>query len=106
MDIALHYFDGCPNWKITDQHLRSLIEEKGLDVDITYQRIDTPEAAAVHAFHGSPTILVDGVDPFAEADAPIGLTCRIYQTESGPAGSPSKEQLAAVLASVASGTSS
>ena len=48
--------------------------------------------------HGSPTLLVDGRDPWADAEAPVGLACRIYRTEAGAEGSPSVAQLAEVLA--------
>jgi len=92
MDITLQYFDGCPNWQVTDGHLRALRED-GLDLDVTYELIETPEAAAEAGFRGSPTVLVDGIDPFADPDAPVGLSCRVYRTDDGFAGSPSREQL-------------
>lgn len=44
-------------------------------------------------FSGSPTILVDGQDPFADQDAPIGLACRLYATEEGLQGAPTIAQL-------------
>lgn len=93
MEITLQYFDDCPNWKVTDRHLHSFIAEQALDATVRYQLIDTPEAAAEHGFRGSPSVLIDGSDPFAEPDAPVGLSCRIYLTESGPAGSPTIHQL-------------
>jgi hypothetical protein len=93
MEITLQYFDNCPNWRITDAHLHSLIDDHTLEATVTYQPIDTPKAAAEHRFRGSPTVLIDGVDPFVDADAPVGLSCRIYQTEHGPAGSPTLHQL-------------
>ncbi len=41
----------------------------------------------------SPTVLIDGVDPFADPDAPVGLSCRVYRTAGGVEGSPTLEQL-------------
>ena len=42
--------------------------------------------------------LVNGVDPFAtDADPVGGLSCRVYQTPGGPAGSPTLDQLREVL---------
>lgn len=93
MEITLQYFDGCPNWKTTDAHLTTLIAEHRVDATIRYQLIDTPEAAEQHNFRGSPTVLINDVDPFTDPDAPVGLSCRIYQTEHGPAGSPTLHQL-------------
>jgi hypothetical protein len=48
-------------------------------------------------------VLIDGVDPFANADAPIGLSCRVYQTESGFAGSPTLDQLEQVVVTASRG---
>ena len=94
MDITLQYFDDCPNWKITDRYLQTLVDEQGLDATVHYQLINTPEAAAAeHGFRGSPSVLIDGIDPFAELDALVGLSCRVYVTDSGPAGSPTLHQL-------------
>ena len=91
-EITLQYFDGCPNWKTTAEHLSQLVEE-GLDVTLGYDRIDTHELAIARGFHGSPTVLIDGVDPFSDDDTPVGLACRMYPTGDGPAGSPTLAQL-------------
>jgi hypothetical protein len=98
LDVTLQYFDDCPNYKITDARLRRIITDHRLDTTIAYQLIDTPEAAETHQFRGSPTVLINGVDPFADTDAPVGLACRVYQTELGPAGSPTLNQLEQVIA--------
>lgn len=93
MEIVLQYFDGCPNWQTTDARLRAVMEE--LEVSAPLQHVVIGDAATAEAlgFHGSPTVVIDGVDPFAEPDAPVGLACRIYSTEDGPAGSPTHRQL-------------
>ncbi len=101
MNITLQYFDHCPNWNTTSRYLIELIEELGFEIEIGYQLIETPEAAAEHHFRGSPTVLIDGVDPFANPDAPFGLSCRIYLTDEGTAGSPSRAQLRAALEAAA-----
>jgi hypothetical protein len=97
MEIVLQYFDGCPNWRTTAEDLRALLSE-GLDADIRYELIDTHELAVVRDFHGSPTVLIDGVDLFADDKAQVGLACRIYQTEYGYAGSPTLGQLQTAIA--------
>ena len=97
MEITLEYFDGCPNWQRVDQDLLAIIDELALTTEVRYQLVDTPEAAIEHDFRGSPTIRINDVDPFAEKDAPVGLSCRIYRTEDGLTGSPSREQLAEAL---------
>lgn len=69
MRVTLQYFDDCPNWRVAERC----------------------------RFRGSPSILVDGVDPFAIADHPFGFSCRVYTTPHGPAGSPTIDQLREVL---------
>jgi len=96
MDITLQYLDGCPSWKLVEADLETLASERsGLAVSL--QLIDTPEAAAEFGFRGSPTVLIDGTDPFADTDAPVGLSCRVYRTDNGYVGSPSLEQLRAAI---------
>ncbi len=92
MDITLQYFDGCPGWEQMDAHLEALAAE-GIELRVTYQLIETLEAAAAAGFRGSPTVLVDGTDPFASPDAPVGLSCRVYRSEKGFAGTPTLDQL-------------
>lgn len=90
--VTLQYFEGCPNWQTTEGFLDRLIDE-GVKASVDYQRIDSHEAAIEQGFRGSPTVLVDGVDPFADDNAPVGLACRLYQTEQGLAGSPTLSDL-------------
>lgn len=93
--VELLYFDDCPNWRDADDLLRRVAHE--VDFELTRRLVDTPERAEALQFRGSPSILVDGIDPFATGHEPVGLSCRIYQTPQGPAGSPTLEQLRAVL---------
>lgn len=97
MEITLQYFDGCPNWKTTAEHLTRLGEE-GFGFSVSYELIDTHETAVELGFRGSPTVLIDGRDPFADEDATAGLACRVYRTEDGLTGSPSLLQLRRALA--------
>lgn len=96
MTVKLLYFDGCPNWQIAAERLRGLVDELGLDVVL--EKVETPERAKALGFRGSPTVLLDGHDPFATPDQPVSLACRIYQTPDGPAGAPTVDQLRAALA--------
>ena len=94
--IVIQYFDGCPNWQVADERIHTALRDRD-NVTIAYQRVETAEDAQRLGFAGSPTILIDGIDPFAASDHPIGLTCRVYQTPGGPAGSPTVEQLSRAL---------
>ncbi|CAN5564328.1 hypothetical protein BH23ACT3_BH23ACT3_05080 [soil metagenome] len=97
MKVTLQYFDGCPNWRVAQQHL-SVIARELEGVDISLQQVTTEAEAEQHRFRGSPSILVDGVDPFAGPDDAFGVSCRMYQTPDGPAGSPTLDQLRAAIA--------
>lgn len=97
MDITLLYVEDCPNWKVADERLTAVAAERA-DIRLTRQLVETPAEAERTGFHGSPAILVDGVDVFAEPGAPVGLSCRRYLTPGGYEGAPTLEQLRAVLA--------
>ena len=102
MDVSLLYFDDCPNWKLADQRLAAIAAERP-DVAVTRHRVETAEEAERLRFHGSPSILVDGVDVFAEPDAGVGLSCRVYRTSDGLAGTPTMEQIRDALGVAAEG---
>jgi hypothetical protein len=97
MDVHLLYFDDCPNWQETDQRLHAAIALVGLDVIPVHISVTTPEAAEQWRFRGSPTVLVDGVDPFADEVAPVGLSCRVFLTPDGLRGAPTVDQLVEAL---------
>jgi hypothetical protein len=96
MDVTLLYFDGCPNWTVLDARLAALSVERP-EIRLTRRRVDTVEEAEQVGFHGSPSILVNGVDPFATGATGVGLACRVYQTPDGPAGAPTLDQLRAAI---------
>ena len=95
MDVELLYVDDCPNWRQT----AALLDDLAAELAFTWSAVvvNTPEAAQVVGFHGSPSIHIDGVDPFADPDAPVGLSCRIYRTPMGAAAPPDRSQLRAAL---------
>ena len=50
--------------------------------------VETLAIAADRGFSGSPTILIDGRDPFAAPSVPPALACRVYATHEGLRGVP------------------
>lgn len=98
MDVALLYFDGCPHWTVMAQRVDVALDQLGLENQVVRRvLVQTPEDAERLGFAGSPTILVDGADPFANGSERPGFACRVYRTPDGPAGSPTVDQLVAVL---------
>jgi len=101
VNVTLLYFDGCPSWRVADRRLREALTLVGhRDVRVEHRQVNTPEEAEAVQFHGSPTLLVDGHDPFAPENAPVGLSCRLYRTPHGLAGSPTVQQLSEALLGV------
>lgn len=96
MQTLVVYFEGCPH---AEEARRRLVEVLGEDSLVEMRCVaDAGDAEREH-LHGSPTILIDGVDPFiAQGVAPLASwSCRLYDTESGPAGVPSVAQLRTAL---------
>src|SRR5712691_4567910 len=94
MDVRLLYFDDCPNWRLAESRLNEALAAFGDEAPrVTYQLVSTPEQAERAGFRGSPTILVNGCDPFAGPDDPVGLSCRIYRSPAGVEHAPRVEQL-------------
>lgn len=96
MNIDLWYFQDCPNWKLADQRLNQLAAERP-DITVNRRQVRTVEEAEQIGFHGSPSILINGDDPFADHNTRIGWACRLYDTADGPQGAPTLQQLREVI---------
>jgi hypothetical protein len=98
MQIAILYFEGCPNHTPTVERVKQIAAEMGLTVPVREVPITTPEEAEQRRFLGSPTVLVNGVDidPHASQQARYGLSCRVYP---GVSGLPPDEMIRAALQS-------
>ncbi|MCE0508918.1 MULTISPECIES: thioredoxin family protein [Microbacterium] len=103
MEITLQYFDGCPNWQTTEERLAVITAERS-DITVSRQLIETQAEAETVDFRGSPTLLADGVPLFPVPEAPPGLSCRVYLTPAGLAGSPTTEQIRDAIVNVEAGT--
>lgn len=102
MDVRLLYFDDCPSWRLADERLTEALARTGrADTPIIRRQVTTSEQADELSFRGSPTVLLDGQDPCAEPDSPVGLSCRLYVTPDGLVGAPTIDQLVAAVAAVA-----
>lgn len=97
MKIELLHVVDCPNTGIAEANARAALDALGLGtVLVELVTIRTETEATDAPFGGSPTILVDGVDLFPTV--PVrALACRVYATESGFAGAPTRAQIEAAL---------
>jgi hypothetical protein len=110
MQIKILYFDGCPSWETAANRVRTVLAELGR-ADIAVQGEDVHQSSHVSPeWAGSPTVLLDGHDPFREGDGPLadllerGLepaagrdACRMYLTTDGLEPAPSVDQLRTAL---------
>lgn len=100
MELTVVSVPGCPNVPLLEERLAQVLAEleTGEQVAIARHTAGDAEHAARWQLHGSPTLLIDGADPFADPSAPIGLACRVYRDEhDGTEGAPSLAALREVL---------
>lgn len=63
--VTVLYFDGCPHWQAVLERVRLAADRVGVAVELEPVAVDTDQDVRRLAFSGSPTVLVDGRDPFA-----------------------------------------
>lgn len=96
--IAILHTPGCPNVALVRQRLAdALARFSGPAPRVAVEEIASPDEADRRDFHGSPALLVDGIDPFAGPETPAAFACRTYRTETGVEGAPSVDQIVAAL---------
>lgn len=100
MELTVVTVPDCPNAPALEERLAHVLAELDAagQVSITRHTVTDAEQAARRRMRGSPTLLVDGMDPFADPGVPTGLACRIYRGEHGRVeGAPSVAELRRVL---------
>jgi hypothetical protein len=94
MNLEVLHGPDCPN---LTPLLERLVEVT--DLPVATRVIETDADAAAFGMAGSPTLLIDGVDPFTTpGQCECGVSCRLYRDQDGrivPA--PSVEQLRAAI---------
>lgn len=96
--ITILHTPGCPNVALVRQRLAdALARFPGPAPRVAVEEIASPDEADRRDFHGSPALLVDGIDPFAGPETPAAFACRTYRTETGIEGAPSVDQIVTAL---------
>jgi hypothetical protein len=67
VNVQLLSVDGCPHWKETEVRLGEALDLLGDPSTIELLRVERPDDAARMQFPGSPSIRLNGSDPFASA---------------------------------------
>ncbi|MGA5148184.1 organomercurial lyase [Streptomyces griseoincarnatus] len=92
MRITVLTVPDCPNAPLVRERITAALDGRQADLELIEVRQEAE--AARWGMTGSPTVLVDGVDPFVVAGAPASVSCRLYRDEEGRAGgAPSIEAL-------------
>lgn len=87
----------CPNAPALAERLAEALAGQPA-VPVVRRVITDAAGAAIWGMHGSPTVLVNGQDPFAAPGMPPALACRMYRSENGSLeGAPSVTALRRVL---------
>ncbi|MDA8268039.1 MAG: thioredoxin family protein [Actinomycetota bacterium] len=96
--ITILHTPGCPNVSLVRQRLADAVTRLGEPAPhVIVEEITDPDEASRRGFCGSPTLLIDGLDPFTRPESPPAFACRTYRTEAGIEGAPSIDQIAAAL---------
>lgn len=92
MKLILLAVPDCPNTAVFEQRLAVALAGHP---DMVRRREVTDEREAARAgMCGSPTLLINGVDPFAVPGQVPGLACRLYRDATGrAAGAPPVEAI-------------
>lgn len=89
MEIEVLTVADCPHRDIALDRVRDALRiAKRPEVRVIERQIDDLDAARASGMHGSPTILVDGRDPFAPEGTEPSLSCRLYRSMDGTDGAP------------------
>lgn len=84
MRVELLWWEGCPSYPETLEHLERVLVEEGVDAEVDLVEVESDEQARRERFPGSPTVRLDGVDAFPPEDTePFSLTCRVYRLRDG-----------------------
>lgn len=97
MRLEILQVPDCPNVAVLENRIGQAIAGKPVAVDIEHHVVTDQEQAVAAGMTGSPTLLIDGRDPFAVAGSVPSLSCRLYPTADGLDGAPSVPALRAAL---------
>jgi len=98
MQVELLWFAGCPSYLRAQALLAQVLREEGIDAPIEMIQVHDDAEAIALKFLGSPTIRLNGRDPFAEpGQDQFAMQCRVYRTPAGLKGVPTLEMLRAAV---------
>ncbi|MEU0247366.1 hypothetical protein ABZ192_24220 [Streptomyces sp. NPDC006235] len=86
----------CPNAPLVRERIAQALE--GRTAPVEWITVNDSDAATLQRMTGSPTVLLDGIDPFAHDGAVPSLSCRLYRHADGTTdGAPAVADLRSAL---------
>lgn len=82
VELTILMVPECPHVPVLDDRLVEVLAGR-VGVAVLRRVITDDREAARSGMRGSPTLLIDGVDPFADQAIPPSLACRIYRASDG-----------------------
>ncbi|WP_405982403.1 thioredoxin family protein [Streptomyces sp. NBC_00158] len=96
MRITVLTVPGCPNAPLAMERVAAALAARRAEVELV--EVHDQAQAAEYGMNGSPTILLDGVDPFAPQGVVPSVSCRLYRHADGTvSGAPSVAALREAL---------
>ncbi len=97
LELTVLSVPDCPNTPVMLERLTEVLADYP-DARLARHVVQDEADAVRLGMHGSPTLLVNGVDPFAAQGIAASVSCRIYRDETGQArGAPSVAALRLAL---------
>lgn len=96
MRITVLTVPDCPNGPVVRERITAALAGRAAEVELV--EVSEQAEAERTGMTGSPTVLIDGVDPFARAGSAPSVSCRIHRDDDGKAdGAPSVDELRRAL---------
>lgn len=96
MQITVLSVPGCPNAGLARERVTAALAGRHAEVELV--EVHDQAQAVEFGMNGSPTVLMDGVDPLAPEGAGPSVSCRLYRDGDGAvAGAPSVAALREAL---------
>lgn len=81
MRLQILFRPDCSHGELLRDRCAEALEINPTDIEMVH--VQTEDEATERGMHGSPTLLVDGTDPFATGESPITTACRLFYSAKG-----------------------